>query len=97
LPGIFEDETCTSITYVHLVFDTHQIVFAEGAPSESFYNGEASLAGLTSEARRELLSLFPAAMLNRPDAGAVRPILQGAQARELARRLGKNEKTASIA
>lgn len=94
LPGVYEDTSCTSVTYVHLVFDSHQLVFAEGAPSESFFNGAKELAGMTDEARQEFLSLFPQAETRRIKSDAVRPILEGAQARDLARRLGKNNQRA---
>jgi len=48
------------VTYHHLLFDTHQIIFAEGAPSESFHPGDWSLGILGDAARAEVLSLFPA-------------------------------------
>ena len=48
-----------SVTYVHIVLDRHQIVFANGRPSESFFPGPRAMAALTSEAREELETLFP--------------------------------------
>lgn len=47
------------ITYVHILFDRHQIILAEGAPSESFFPGEAGLSSMTDDMRDELMSLFP--------------------------------------
>jgi hypothetical protein len=50
---------CRGVTYVHLMFEAHQIVFAEGAPSESFYPGPQAISSLAVAARDELLTLFP--------------------------------------
>lgn len=50
---------CRSITYYHLLFEAHQIIFANGAPSESLYPGEHALDALCAEARAEILALFP--------------------------------------
>jgi hypothetical protein len=47
------------VTYIHLMFDAHQIVFANGAASESFYPGPMALAALSAPARRELTLIFP--------------------------------------
>jgi hypothetical protein len=47
------------VDYFHLLFDQHQIVFAEGAPSESFHPGREGLRGLDAATRAELLELFP--------------------------------------
>ncbi len=55
------------VTYLHMLFDRHQIVTAEGAPSESFHPGAASPDGLGAAPRAEFLDLFPAL---RADAGA---------------------------
>ncbi len=49
-----------SVTYVHLMFETHQIIFAENAPSESFYPGPMALRMMDSQARRDVVSLYPA-------------------------------------
>ncbi|MEM7439364.1 MAG: Hint domain-containing protein [Pseudomonadota bacterium] len=47
------------VTYVHLMFDQHEIIFAEGAPTESFFPGEMALSALETDARDELLAIFP--------------------------------------
>ncbi|MEO9576424.1 MAG: Hint domain-containing protein [Tateyamaria sp.] len=50
---------CRSVTYIHLLFETHQIVFANGAPAESFYPGPMALNALTTAANAEVLGLLP--------------------------------------
>lgn len=47
------------VTYVHIAFDTHEIVMAEGIPSESFFPGAEALNALDAAARNEILTLFP--------------------------------------
>ena len=47
------------IDYVHILFDRHEIIFAEGAPSESFHPGQYGLNGVMGAAREELFALFP--------------------------------------
>ena len=48
-----------TITYFHLLFDSHQIVLSNGAWTESFQPGSYSLPGLEEASRTELLELFP--------------------------------------
>ena len=48
------------VTYHHMLFDAHEIVLAEGAPSESFHPGHVGWGALAEEAREEILTLFPA-------------------------------------
>ena len=48
-----------SVTYIHLMFDAHQILFAENTASESFYPGPMALNGLTFAAKAKLRLLFP--------------------------------------
>lgn len=47
------------VTYMHLLFDRHEIVWADGAPSESFFPGSEALNALEEDARREVHALFP--------------------------------------
>lgn len=59
LPGIFVDETVDSVTYFHILFDKHEVVFVEGTPSESLYTGPEALKALAQDVRDELLAIFP--------------------------------------
>ena len=47
------------VEYFHMLFDTHEIVYAEGAPSESFHPDHVGWGALAEETREEILSLFP--------------------------------------
>lgn len=59
LPRIAVDTSVESVDYIHLLFDRHEIIFAEGAPTESLFTGPEMMKSLTPEARREILTLFP--------------------------------------
>ncbi len=58
LPGI-RRQPMPRIAYVHLLFDRHEIVFAEGAPSESFHPGSRLLDDDPALCA-EISALFPA-------------------------------------
>lgn len=58
MDGIEVDMECKQVTYFHLVFDDHQIVYAEGTPSESFLPTPYSLGALTADQQEEFESLF---------------------------------------
>lgn len=47
------------VTYHHLLFDRHEIIFAEGIAAESFHPGAVGLSSLESAARDELFAIFP--------------------------------------
>lgn len=70
---------CQQVTYYHLMFDAHQIVFANGAPTESFFPGSYALSSLSDASRREVFALFP--KLQRSDAESS----YGKQARQVTR------------
>lgn len=59
LPGIKIDTQRRNLSYHHLVFDNHQIVYAEDAPSESFLTGPQGIKSLSIAARAELFTIFP--------------------------------------
>ena len=58
-PGVTEDHDRSEVTYIHLLFDGHQVIFANGAPTESLYLGPGTRAALSVEARSEIRALFP--------------------------------------
>ena len=92
LPGIYVDQEIEAIAYHHLVFDEHEVVVAEGAPSESFYPGPEALEALSPKSRAELFAMFPE-LENAPEpfGTALTVPKRKAQIRLVARHL-KNEK-----
>ncbi|MGP6087855.1 Hint domain-containing protein [Antarctobacter jejuensis] len=71
------------VTYVHLLFDRHEILISEGAATESLYPGPCALGGLEDAARRELLDLFPELSNPRNVLPPVAPSLKRHEARLL--------------
>lgn len=69
------------VTYIHLLFDRHEIIVSEGALSESFHPGEAGLMALDEGQRQELNLLFPDLELFRRRAAF--PIVKLSEARAL--------------
>lgn len=61
LVGLDGVDTVTpdKVSYIHMLFDNHEVVFADGTWAESFQPGAHSMAGIQSEQRSEILSLFP--------------------------------------
>ncbi|QPM89803.1 Hint domain-containing protein [Pseudooceanicola algae] len=57
-PGI-ERVDDASVTYLHLLFDQHEVILANGAWSESFQPGDYSMKGLGKDQRKEIFYLFP--------------------------------------
>ena len=64
------------VTYVHLLFEDHELVLAEGAVSESLFPGGKSLSAFDRAARDEIQRLFPALCPKRgTGAGLARPVM----------------------
>ncbi|MEM8870144.1 MAG: Hint domain-containing protein [Pseudomonadota bacterium] len=57
--SIYRDTSISEVEYVHVLFDRHEIIFAEGAETESFHPHADGLAAVDADARSELLELFP--------------------------------------
>jgi hypothetical protein len=49
----------SEVEYFHILFDNHEIVFADGCPTESLYLGEQALKGFDAEAQAEIAAIFP--------------------------------------
>ena len=47
------------VTYVHLLFDRHQVVFSEGLETESFLPGPQTAHSFEAEVVAEIYSIFP--------------------------------------
>lgn len=57
--ALFAPARCGETEYVHLLFDRHEIVTANGLPMESFHPGRMCKTALPDPARAELFALFP--------------------------------------
>lgn len=47
------------VTYVHLMLDSHHVIYAEGAATESFFAGTEGLRTLHPKVRNDLFDKFP--------------------------------------
>lgn len=56
---ILVDRSQTSVTYYHLLFDQHELIWANGLIAESFFPARYALEALNPTARKEVLRLFP--------------------------------------
>lgn len=77
-------EARDSVTYYHLLFDSHEVIFADGAATESFHPGHQGLGAVNDAARQELFTLFPELRADpRIYGDTARPVLKGFEARLL--------------
>lgn len=63
------------VTYIHLLLNGHELIFAEGIATESLFTGAMALSALDAAARAELAAILPQHdqephHLNRPDLNA---------------------------
>ncbi|HSF63235.1 MAG TPA: Hint domain-containing protein [Paracoccaceae bacterium] len=89
LPGIGMAPPQAGVEYWHLLFDRHEVVFSEGARTESLFTGPEALRAVTPAARAEILAIFPDLGSRLPD--PARPLIGGRQGRNLTRRHLKND------
>ncbi len=91
LDGVEVADDMTSVTYVHIMCDDHEIVQAEGALAETLYTGTEAMKAMTDEAREEIDAIFgDAPYMNRPLA---RVTPKGKHAKRLVERHVKNDKS----
>ena len=92
LPGVEVELDAPHVTYVHLMFDNHEVVTSNGAESESLYPGPQALHALGQKALAEILAIFPELRdRDEPFPGA-RPFAEGHRARKLAQRHAANQR-----
>lgn len=90
LPGIAIDEAARDVTYLHLMFDHHEVLVSNGAETESLYPGPVALAALGEAAAAEIHALFPELCEGEDGFPPARQLVPGRLARKLAERHGKN-------
>ena len=91
IDGIDIADDLDEVVYVHFIFDRHEIVYANGAESESLYTGPEALKTLSPQAREEILALFPE-LADDALPEPARVLASGRLGRKLAVRHAQNDK-----
>jgi len=69
-------DPCDVVEYIHLMFDNHEVIYAEGAPTESFLIGEY-LCGENSDLMAEITAVFPEIATLAAQISAAKPVAHG--------------------
>lgn len=93
LPGVDVVSDIDSVSYYHVLFDNHEIIFAEGAPTESLYVGTEAQRAIPQEALDEIFTLFPELKTGEYETPAALPMLDGKQTKPLMARHAKNARS----
>ncbi|MFD1797797.1 Hint domain-containing protein, partial [Paracoccus aurantiacus] len=80
------------VSYVHFLFDDHQIVRANGAASESLYTGAEALKSVGPAAVEEIFAIFPELQTREHAPLPARQLASGRMARKLVVRHAENKK-----
>lgn len=92
LEGVSIADDLATVEYFHILFDRHEVVFANGAEAESLFTGTEALRTLSVEARAEIFELFPELRLRANVPALVRPVLPARRARRLTARHIRNDR-----
>lgn len=92
LPGVSRAEVA-EVEYFHFLFDRHELVFSDGAATESLFTGPEALKAVDPRGKAELRALFPELFVGQRAAPVpARALVRGAEARNLVRNHLKNGK-----
>ncbi|WBU56067.1 Hint domain-containing protein [Paracoccus sediminicola] len=83
IDGIDIAEDMEEVTYVHFLFDDHQIVLANGAEAESLHTGPEALKSIGPAAVEEVFAIFPE-LRHGSERDAARILASGRKGRKLA-------------
>lgn len=56
---VYQRTGFSPVRYLHLLFDQHEVIYAEGAPTESLHPGIIGLSGFSDKSREELFAIRP--------------------------------------
>jgi len=48
-----------AVTYIHMMLDCHEVVYADGAATESFHAGDVGISAISDQSREEMFRIFP--------------------------------------
>jgi hypothetical protein len=89
MPGIRVDSRAQSVTYFHILMADHQVIYAEGAPTETLHTGPGVLETMPPETVAELHRHFPDLMAQF-DPQTAKPVPPLPKQKRLVSRLRKN-------
>ncbi len=92
LSDIDVDNRRQSIMYHHILLADHEVIFANGVPTESFYTGPGALHAVGPRTREKLVKLFPALGAEDYEPVPALRLLSGKQQKQLVERHRKNKK-----
>ncbi|WP_306155168.1 Hint domain-containing protein [Roseovarius sp. MMSF_3281] len=75
-PGVQHSELGNDVEYFHLLFDSHELIWSNGAITESLYVGPQALKALPPESLEEIQELFPGVFEPDFQPSPARPFLQ---------------------
>lgn len=91
LPGIEIAGDVAEVTYLHFLCDRHEVVYANGAPTESLYAGPVAMKALGEAAAAEILGLFPElGQMGSFGLTPARVLVKGREGRSMAERHSRN-------
>lgn len=88
-------DICTEaegVEYVHMLFDRHEVVFANGAEAESLYTGPEAIKSVGAAALAEIYGIFPELRDRDYAPQGARMLLSGRMGRKLASRHLQHQK-----
>jgi Ca2+-binding RTX toxin-like protein len=50
---------CDEVNYIHVMFDAHEVIYADGQATESFHAADCGLDVIADASREELFNVFP--------------------------------------
>ena len=80
------NELDAGVEYFHILFDQHEVVFSNGAETESLYTGPQALKTVGPRALEEIFSIFPELQAADYEAKGVRLLPSGREGRQLVAR-----------
>ncbi|MDP0929620.1 Hint domain-containing protein [Paracoccus onubensis] len=92
LDGIDIADDVSEVEYFHFLFDQHEVVYSNGAESESLYTGPEALKSVGAAALEEIFTLFPQLKNTDTIPSAARELPSGRKARKLAVRHRQHNK-----
>lgn len=57
--SIVPENQTAPLTYIHIAFDNHEVIYAEGVEAESFHPADRTVSSMNAAQRAELRALFP--------------------------------------